>query len=212
MVDPLSAAPDPSTRNESPSGLRTVVTTLLVDGLAGCLLVVFIPLLVGLLALPLLASGLFFYYAAKAAPAASLYQNAPSCAADGSGGTPCVRVVHGTISAVNKLRSSRTPVVDYQFSIELPSGTGSATVSDFVLVQPPSWPRVGQSVDVTRYGGAITELAYDGFHIDTNDNPVVHEHDLIITGLFALTFGIVLNGGVFIRWRRRKKASGLAAG
>jgi hypothetical protein len=183
----------------------------MVEGLAGCVLLPFVGLLFGLLALPWLASGFFFYKAAQAAPAASLYQKAPSCAADASTGRQCVRLVHGTITAVNKSSSYRSASVDYKFSIELPSGIGSASISDFVLVQPPSWPQVGQAVDVTRYGEAITVIAYNGLQTDTNDNPVVHEHDLVITGLMALGLGIVLDGGIFIGVRRRKKAPGLAA-
>jgi hypothetical protein len=210
MVDPVTGPTASGARSHPPGGFRSVARTLMVEGLAGCVLLPFVGLLFGLLALPWLASGFFFYNAAQAEPAASRYQKAPSCAADGSG-NQCLRLVHGTITAVNKSSSYRSASVNYKFSIELPSGIESASVSDFVLVQPTSWPQVGQSVDVTRYGEAITVIAYNGLQIDTNDNPVVHEHDLVITGLIALGFGIVLDGGIVISMRRRKQAPGLAA-
>jgi hypothetical protein len=208
MVDPVEGATDGGTRRRTLAGLRAVVTTVVVDGLAGCLLVVGVALLFGLLAVPWVASGFFFYNAALTAPAASRYQEASSCAADGSTGRRCVQVIHGTIAAVNKQGSFRTASVNYQFSMELPNGLASASVSDFVLVQPPAWPQVGQAVDVKLYEGTITEIGYNGLKIDTNANPLVHEHDLFITGLFALAFGIVLDGAIFIGIRRRRKASG----
>jgi hypothetical protein len=208
MVDPLGGAPSSSTPSEPPTGLLTSASTLAV---VGCLLVVAVGLLFAMLALPWVASGFLFYYSAQAAPAARVYQNAPACAADGSTGRPCVRLIHGRVASVRMERSIRTASVIYRFTIEHANGIESASVSDFVLVQPPSWPGVGQSVDATLYEGKVTEIGYDGSQIDTTANPVVHEHDLIIGGLIALGFGIALDGGIFISMRRRTKASGPAA-
>jgi hypothetical protein len=203
MVDPVTGPREDGARTKAPGWFRSAARIVVVDGLAGCVLLPLVVLLFGLLALPWIASGLFFYNAVRAAPAASLYHDAPPCAVDGSTGH-CVRVLRGTIVKAVRQRSGRAPSVDYQFAIELPSGNKSASVSDFVLAQPPSWPAVGQPVDVTLYGGSIMAIAYNGSQIDTNANPVVHEHDLVIAGLLALAFGLVLEGGVFIRMRRKK--------
>ena len=203
MVDPVTGATDDGVRTKPAGWLRSAARTLVVDGLAGCVLWPLVALLFGLLALPWIASGLFFYNAVLAAPAANRYRDAPPCAPDGSTGH-CVQVLRGTIAKAVRQPSGRTPSVGYQFAIDLPSGNESASVSDFVLAQPPSWPAVGQPVDVTLYDGSITAIAYDGSQIDTNANPAVHEHDLVISGLFALAFGLVLDGGVFIRMRRKK--------
>jgi hypothetical protein len=164
----------------------------------------------GLLALPWVASGFFFYYALHAAPAASLYQAAPACAADASTGNHCLQLVRGTVVNVNRRVTYRSASYSDDLSIELPTGTQSARVTTFV-VPPPSWLQIGQTVDVTLYDRTITHLSANGLQTDTDDNPVVHEHDLIITGLIALGFGIVLDGGIFIPMRRKKKAPGLAA-
>jgi len=203
MVDPLGSAPDSKTRNRTAGGLRKATMVALV-GLGGGLAVL-LALLVGLLALPWVASGLFFYNAAQATPAANLYQKAQPCAADAST-SHCLRLVRGTIATVNR-QASRSGI-NMEFSIELPGGIQSARISTFV-VQPPPWLQIGQRVEVTLYEGKITQIAYNGSQADTDNNPVVHEHDLLISGSMCLVFGLILEGGIFIAVRRGKRGSGL---
>ena len=66
---------------------------------------------------------------------------------------------------------------------------------------------MGQAVDVELFEGKITKLGYRGAQADTDDNPVVHEHDLLISGSMCLAFGLIIACGIFIAMRRSKKAS-----
>ena len=171
-------------------------------GLLGCLVPLSVALF-GLLVLPWVAAGLFFYNAAQAAPAANRYQQAPLCPAVGST-THCSSLVNGTIVGVD-IHASR--VLTTTFSIRLPTGVQSGRMTTF-LSGPPSWLQMGQAVDVELYEGKITKLGYNGAQADTDDNPVVHEHDLLISGSICLAFALILEGGLFIGMRRRTKESG----
>jgi hypothetical protein len=202
MVDPVSGDPDRPIRGR-PGVLRGASTTLVATGLSGCLAVL-LAVLVGLLAIPWVASGLFFYNAIRAAPAADLYQQARPCAADGSIGN-CVQLVHGTITAVDIRAGRRTLTTN--FSVELPTVKQSGRMTT-VLVGPPSWLENGQAVDATLYQGKLTQVGYQGSQADTDDNPVVHLHELLISGSMCLLFALVFEGGIVIGMRRGKKGSG----
>jgi hypothetical protein len=76
------------------------------------------------------------------------------------------------------------------------------------LTGPPSWLQMGQAVEVEVYEGKITKLGYNGAQADTDDNPVVHEHDLVISGSICLAFALIFEGSIFIGMRRRTKGSG----
>jgi hypothetical protein len=199
MVDPVNGSPDRSISSQT-RAVRVVETALVAVGLGGCLAVCLV-LLVGLLAVPWVAGGLFFYNALRATPAAQLYQRAPACATDRPTGN-CVLMVHGTITAMDERVSRRSLTTD--FSVELPSGAASGRMTTF-LVAPPSWLVTGQPVDVTLYQGKITRVSYNGAGADTDNNPVVHQHDLLITGSMCLVFGLVLEGGILIAVRRQSK-------
>lgn len=203
MVDPVGSVPDGKTRNGTAGGLHTAATTAAVVGIGGCL-AIFIALFVALLAVPWVASGLFFYNAVQATSAAQRYQQAPPCGAEGSTGR-CSSLSRGTIVGVDIHTSRRS--LDTTFSIQLPTGVQSGRMTTF-LSGPPSWLQVGQAVDVELYEGKITKLGYNGAQADTDDNPVVHEHDLLISGSICLAFGLIFEGAIFVAWRRGNKGSG----
>jgi hypothetical protein len=205
MVDPATGDPDRPIPSR-PGLLQRALTTLVLVNLSGCL-VVLVALLVGLLALPWVASGLFFYNALQATPGARLYQQARPCAANGSAGN-CVQLVHGKITAVDT-KATRTLTTD--FSVELATGVQSGRMTTF-LVSPPPWLETGQAVDVTLYEGKITQVTSNGSEADTDLNPVVHLHELLISGSMCLVFGLVLEGGILASMRRGKKGSGEVPG
>jgi hypothetical protein len=203
MVDPVGGVPDGKTRNGTAAGLHTAATTAAVVGIRGCL-AVFLALFVAVLAVPWVASGLFFYNAVQASLAAQRYQQAPPCVAVGST-AHCSSLVHGTIVGVDTHTSRRS--LTTIFSIQLPAGVQSGRMTTF-LSGPPSWLQTGQAVDVQLYEGKITKLGYDGVQADTDDNPVVHQHDLLISGSICLAFGLIFEGSIFIGMRRRTKGPG----
>jgi hypothetical protein len=203
MVDPVGGVPDSKTRNGTASGLQKAATTAAVVGIRGCL-GVFLALFVALLVAPWVASGLFFYNAVQASSAAQRYLQAPPCAAVGSTGH-CSSLVRGTVGGVD-IRTSRRSLTT-TFSIQLPTGVQSGRMTTF-LSGPPSWLQTGQAVDVQLYEGKITKLGYIGARADTDDNPVVHEHDLLISGSIFLAFGLIFEGAIFVAWRRGNKGSG----
>lgn len=207
MVDPVGGVPDGKTRNWTGGGLHTAATTATVVGIRGCL-AVFLALFLGLLVLPWVASGLFFYNAVQATSAAQRYQQAPPCAAVGLTGH-CSWLVRGTIASVDTHTSRRA--LTTIFSIQLPTGVQPGRMTTF-LSGPPSWLQTGQAVDVQLYEGKITKLGYNGAQADTDDNPVVHEHDLLISGSIFLAFGLIFEGAIFVAWRRANKGLGLPAG
>jgi hypothetical protein len=205
MVDPAGGAPDDATQGRTAGGIRGVLSSLAIAGFGGCALVIFSALLIGLMAGPWVAGGVFFYGAAQAAPAAKIYQEAPRCPAEGSSRSNCVQLVAGTITGINRLRGSRFSNTD-DISVGLPTESQSVHITDLLAL--PSWLRVGQPVVVTLYQGSITQIADDGSQADTDDNPVVHEHDLLITGSMCMAFGLIFDGVIFTAVRRRKKGSG----
>jgi hypothetical protein len=176
-----------------------VLKGLVNAGLGGCVALVAIALLLALLAVPFFASAFFFYWAAKATPAAQIYQRATPCAA-GSTSPHCLRLLHGTIASADRLRGGRLGVTT-QFSVELPSGSQSARISS--ILGPPAWLQVGQPVDVTLYDSTITAVTTTGFPTETDNNPVAHRRDLLITGFATLAFGLLFDGGIFVGVRRR---------
>jgi hypothetical protein len=199
MVDPIGGSPNRSISSQA-RAFRVVESALVLAGLGGYLAVCLV-LIGGLVAAPWIAGGLFFYNAVRATPAAQLYQQAPACATDGPTRN-CVLMVHGTVTAMDERISHKSLVTD--FSVELPSGAASGRMTTF-LVAPPSWLVTGQAVDVTLYQGKITNVSYNGARADTDDNPVVYQHELLISGSMCLVFGLVLEGGIFIAIRRIKR-------
>jgi hypothetical protein len=194
MVDPLRDPPGGTARPR--------MAAAAVVGIRGCL-GVFLALFVALLVAPWVVSGLFFYKAVQASSAAQRYIQAPPCVAVGST-SHCSSLVRGTIAGVDTHTSRRS--LTTTFSIQLPSGVQSGRMTTFLSL-PPSWLQVGQAVDVELYEGKITKLAYHGAQADTDDNPVVHEHDLLISGSLFLAFGLIFEGAGVIAWRRTKNGA-----
>jgi hypothetical protein len=190
MVDPLTATPDPRGR----SGL-------VIAGL-GCLVVAGAAILLGFLALPWLASAFLFYKAVQAGPTADVYREAVPCKAGGSAALDCLRLVHGTVDTVVKTWGGRAGGVTTTVSVALPSGIQSTSLTTLV-VTPPGWLQGGEPVDVTLYEGKITRIAAGDSQTDTDDSPVVHQHDLFFAGLIALGFGVLMDGGLLVSMRRR---------